>query len=45
MQSFANEVAHEGFGWEDGNTRGMPDKFETREKLVSRESVYCIIYR
>ena len=38
IQSFAHEMAHEAFGWEDGNFRGMPEKIETKETLV------CFIY-
>lgn len=34
LQEFAHEVAHEGFGWEDKNLRGIPDKFTTREEVI-----------
>jgi len=34
IQSFAHEMAHEAFGWEDGNFRGMPEKIETKETLI-----------
>ena len=38
IQNFAHEMANEAFGWEDGNFRGMPEKIETKEKLV------CLFY-
>ena len=31
-------MAHNAYGWEDGNFRGMPEKIETKEKLVSTNS-------
>jgi len=34
IQNFAHEMAHEAFGWEDGNFRGMPEKIETKQKLI-----------
>jgi len=34
IQHFAHEMANEAFGWEDGNFRGMPEKIETKEKLI-----------
>jgi len=34
IQAFANEMAIFGFGWEDGNFRGMPATFETRQQLI-----------
>jgi len=35
LQQFAHESAHLGFGWQDGNTRGIPSKFENRDELVN----------
>ena len=35
LQEFAHEAAYEGFGWQDGNIRGIPSKFESRQQLVS----------
>ncbi|CAK8695673.1 unnamed protein product [Clavelina lepadiformis] len=34
LQDYANDVAHNGLGWQDGNTHGMPDKITTIEQLV-----------
>jgi len=34
IQNFANDMAHNAYGWEDGNFRGMPEKIETKEKLI-----------
>ena len=35
IQAWVHDIAHEGFGWFDGNTRGMPDKIDTFDQLVS----------
>jgi len=34
IQAFAHEMAHEAFGYDDGNFRGMPEKIETRDTLI-----------
>jgi len=34
LQEFAHEAAYEGFGWQDGNIRGIPSKFESRQQLI-----------
>ena len=44
IQNFAHEMAHEAFGWEDGNFRGMPEKIETKQKLVCNKIVYINLY-
>ena len=44
IQNFAHEMAHEAFGWEDGNFRGMPEKIETKQKLVCNKIIYKNVY-
>jgi len=34
LQAWASDVAHECLAWQDGNTRGMPDKILTVDNLV-----------
>jgi len=41
LQDWAYELAHECFGWQDGNTRGMPEKISTVDQLV--QSLLLII--
>ena len=40
LQQFADESANLGFGWQDGNNRGIPSKFESRDELVKQIIVY-----
>jgi len=35
LQQFADESANLGFGWQDGNKRGIPSKFESRDELIN----------
>jgi len=35
LQQFADESANLGFGWQDGNNRGIPSKFESRDELIN----------
>jgi len=32
IQNFANDMAHNAYGWEDGNFRGMPEKNRNQRK-------------
>jgi len=41
LQDWVYELAHECFGWQDGNTRGMPEKISTVDQLV--QSLLLII--
>ncbi|CAK8695675.1 unnamed protein product [Clavelina lepadiformis] len=34
LQDYANDLATNGLGWQDGNTRGIPNKITTIEQLV-----------
>ncbi|XP_076810011.1 allene oxide synthase-lipoxygenase protein-like isoform X2 [Clavelina lepadiformis] len=34
LQDFAKDVVHNGLGWQDGNSHGMPDEITTVEKLI-----------
>jgi len=35
LQAWAYDLAHECLGWQDGNTRGMPDKISLMSELVN----------
>jgi len=35
LQDWVRDVAEEGFGWQDGNKRGVPERLDSVEKLVS----------
>jgi len=39
LQGWAYDLAHECLGWQDGNTRGMPDKISSISKLVRGNSL------
>nr|XP_039267987.1 allene oxide synthase-lipoxygenase protein-like [Styela clava] len=34
IQAFAKDMAHEGLGWQDGNTRGLDSKIEDVDTLI-----------
>jgi len=35
LQAWAHDLAHECLGWQDGDTKGMPDKISSVNQLVS----------
>jgi len=35
LQAWAYDLAHECLGWQDGDTKGMPDKISSINELVS----------
>uniref|UniRef100_F6UJG6 Lipoxygenase domain-containing protein n=1 Tax=Ciona intestinalis TaxID=7719 RepID=F6UJG6_CIOIN len=39
LQSFMFDVAHEGFGWQDNDLRGFPDKLNTRYELIHMATI------
>ena len=45
LQNFAKDVATEGLGWQDGNTRGMKEQISSLDELVglSMISVFSVV--
>uniref|UniRef100_F7AWK4 Lipoxygenase domain-containing protein n=1 Tax=Ciona intestinalis TaxID=7719 RepID=F7AWK4_CIOIN len=39
LQSFMFDTAHEGFGWQDNDLRGVPDKLNTRDELIDMTTI------
>lgn len=42
LQDWLNDVATEGVGWIDGNTKGVPKEVTTFEQLVFNKTTYSI---
>ena len=42
MQNWAKDVAVEGIGWQDGDTRGFPKSITSIPELVSFKKIFNI---
>lgn len=39
LQGWAQDVAKEGLGWQDNDTKGMPEQLKSIEQLVSYKHI------